>query len=54
MPETAYTLDQLFAVSDYSEPLTDEAREWIYAPPVSQSQNPRTGAFDVTLSLRNT
>ena len=31
-----YTLAELLAQSDYSEPLTPEEREWIDAPPVGR------------------
>jgi antitoxin ChpS len=35
-PKPRYTLDELLAVSDYSQPLTPEEREWIDAPPVGR------------------
>ena len=31
-PRPRYTLDELLAQSDYSQPLTDEERAWIDAP----------------------
>jgi antitoxin ChpS len=31
-----YTLEELLAASDYSQPLTPEEREWIDAPPVGR------------------
>jgi antitoxin ChpS len=29
-----YTLEELLALSDFSQPLTEEDREWLDAPPV--------------------
>jgi antitoxin ChpS len=31
-----YTLDELLAASDYSQPMPQEDREWIDAPPVGR------------------
>jgi len=31
-----YTLDELLAASDYSQPTSQEDREWIDAPPVGR------------------
>ena len=31
-----YTLAELLAASDYSQPLTPEEREWVDAPPVGR------------------
>jgi antitoxin ChpS len=31
-----YTLEELLAASDYSQPMTPEEREWIDAPPVGR------------------
>ena len=33
-PKPRYTLEELLASSDFSQPLTDEDREWLDAPPV--------------------
>jgi antitoxin ChpS len=33
-PKPRYTLEELLAASDYSQPRTPEEREWIDAPPV--------------------
>jgi antitoxin ChpS len=33
-PKPRYTLEELLAVSDFSQPLTQEDREWLDAPPV--------------------
>ncbi len=35
-PRPRYTMAELLACSDYSEPLTDEDREWIDSPPVGR------------------
>ena len=35
-PRPRYTLDELLAGSDFSEPLSPEEREWIDAPPVGK------------------
>jgi antitoxin ChpS len=35
-PKPKYTLDELLAASDYSQPLTPEEREWIDAPAVGR------------------
>jgi len=35
-PRPRYTMAELLAVSDYSEPLTPEEREWIDAPAVGR------------------
>ncbi len=35
-PRPRYTLDELLAASDFSEPLSPEEREWIDAPPVGK------------------
>jgi antitoxin ChpS len=35
-PKPRYTLEELLAASDYSQPLTPEEREWIDAPPVGR------------------
>jgi len=35
-PRPRYTLDELLAKSDYSQPMSDENREWIDAPPVGR------------------
>ena len=35
-PKPRYTLDELLAKCDYSQPLTAEDREWIDAPPVGR------------------
>jgi antitoxin ChpS len=32
MPQPHYTLEELLAASDYSEPLSDEDRAWVDAP----------------------
>ncbi len=31
-----YTMDELLAASDYSQPMPQEVREWIDAPPVGR------------------
>ncbi|MGD0521799.1 MAG: AbrB/MazE/SpoVT family DNA-binding domain-containing protein [Terracidiphilus sp.] len=31
-----YSLDELLAASDFSQPLTPEEREWIDAPPIGR------------------
>ena len=33
-PKPSYTLEELLASSDFSQPLTQEDREWLDAPPV--------------------
>ena len=33
-PKPRYTLAELLALSDFSQPLTEEDREWLDAPPV--------------------
>jgi antitoxin ChpS len=33
-PKPRYTLEELLALSDFSQPLTEEDREWLDAPPV--------------------
>ena len=33
-PKPRYTLEELLALSDFSQPLTKEDREWLDAPPV--------------------
>jgi antitoxin ChpS len=33
-PKPRYTLEELLASSDFSQPLTEEDREWLDAPPV--------------------
>ena len=33
-PKPRYTLEELLALSDFSQPLTQEDREWLVAPPV--------------------
>ena len=33
-PKPRYTLEELLALSDFSQPLTQEDREWLDAPPV--------------------
>lgn len=33
-PRPRYTLEELLAASDYSQPLTQEEREWVDAPAV--------------------
>lgn len=33
-PKMRYTLAELLAASDYSQPLSDEEREWVDAPAV--------------------
>jgi antitoxin ChpS len=33
-PRPRYTLEELLAASDYSQPLTQEEREWIDAPAI--------------------
>ena len=33
-PKPRYTLDELLAASDYSQPRTPEEQEWLDAPPV--------------------
>ena len=33
-PKPRYTLEELLASSDFSQPLTQEDREWLDAPPV--------------------
>jgi antitoxin ChpS len=35
-PKPRYTLEELLAASDYSQPMTPEEREWIDAPPVGR------------------
>jgi antitoxin ChpS len=35
-PRPRYTLEELLAASDYSQPMTPEEREWIDAPPVGR------------------
>ena len=35
-PKPRYTLEELLAASDYSQPLTPEEREWVDAPPVGR------------------
>ena len=35
-PKPRYTLTELLAASDYSEPSTPEDREWLDAPPVGK------------------
>ena len=35
-PKPRYTLDELLAKCDYSQPMTPEEREWIDAPPVGR------------------
>ena len=35
-PRPRYTLDELLAVSDYSQPMSPEEREWLDAPPVGR------------------
>ncbi len=35
-PRRRYTLAELLAASDYSQPLTPEEREWVDAPPVGR------------------
>ncbi len=35
-PKPRYTLTELLAASDYSEPPTPEDREWLDAPPVGK------------------
>jgi len=35
-PKPRYTLDELLAASDYSQPLTPEEQEWLDAPPVGR------------------
>jgi antitoxin ChpS len=35
-PRPRYTLAELLANSDYSEPLTPDEREWVDAPPVGK------------------
>jgi len=34
-PKPRYTLEELLALSDFSQPPTTEDREWLDAPPVS-------------------
>jgi antitoxin ChpS len=33
-PKPRYTLEELLASSDFSQPLTEQDREWLDAPPV--------------------
>lgn len=33
-PKPRYTLEELLALSDFSQPLTQEDREWLDAPPL--------------------
>jgi antitoxin ChpS len=33
-PKPRYTMEELLALSDFSQPLTQEDREWLDAPPV--------------------
>jgi len=33
-PKPRYTLEELLASSDFAQPLTEEDREWLDAPPV--------------------
>ena len=33
-PKPSYTLEELLALSDFSQPLTEEDREWVDAPPI--------------------
>jgi antitoxin ChpS len=33
-PKPRYTLEELLTLSDFSQPLTEEDREWLDAPPV--------------------
>jgi len=33
-PKPRYTLEELLALSDFSQPLAEEDREWLDAPPV--------------------
>ncbi len=33
-PKPRYTLDELLAASDYSQPISPEDREWIDTPPL--------------------
>lgn len=33
-PKPRYTLEELLALSDFSQPLTEEDREWLDAPPI--------------------
>jgi len=33
-PKPRYTLEELLALSDFSQPLTEEDRVWLDAPPV--------------------
>jgi antitoxin ChpS len=35
-PKTRYTLEELLADSDYSQPRTPEEQEWLDAPPVGR------------------
>ena len=35
-PKMRYTLAELLAASDYSQPLSDEEREWLDAPAVGR------------------
>jgi antitoxin ChpS len=35
-PRPRYTLEELLAKCDYSQPMTAEEREWIDAPPVGR------------------
>jgi antitoxin ChpS len=35
-PKPRYTLEELLAKSDYSQPMSPEDREWIDAPPVGR------------------
>jgi antitoxin ChpS len=35
-PKPRYTLEELLAKCDYSQPTTTEEREWINAPPVGR------------------
>jgi antitoxin ChpS len=35
-PRPRYTLDELLALSDYSQPTAPEEREWLAAPPVGR------------------
>jgi antitoxin ChpS len=35
-PKPRYTIEELLAKSDYSQPMSPEDREWIDAPPVGR------------------
>ena len=35
-PKPRYTLEELLAASDYSQPMTPEEWEWIDAPPIGR------------------